>query len=111
MIDRTAPRLNSVVGVQWDGASGNLVYSVGQESSSESAAGLGSSASHLIEISAHADAVTFSVDGQVRWQSSLKYVGAGSASPVQLWIGGRATMANVAVSNVVVDLASRSAPH
>ncbi len=110
MIDHTAPRLNTLVGAQWDGASGNLIYSVGQESSSESAAALGDSPSHVIAITISADTVTFSVDGAVRWQSSLTFLGAGAGSPVQLWIGGRATGPSVAVSNVLVDLASRATP-
>jgi len=105
-LDPSAPRMNPVVGLQWDGASGNLTYSVGQESSADPAAALGGNASsHLVTIATRGDSVTFSVDGVVRWRSSLTYLGASVRGPVQLWIGGRATGASVAVSNVVVDAA------
>jgi TolB protein len=109
-IDRSAPRVNPVIGVQWDGASGNLTYSVGQESFSEPAAGLGAATanSHLVSIATRGDVVTFSVDGVVRRQSSLTYLGAAIGSPVQLWIGGRATGGSVAVSDVAIDVASRA---
>jgi Tol biopolymer transport system component/DNA-binding SARP family transcriptional activator len=108
-IDRSAPQVNPVIGVQWDGASGNFTYSVGQESFSEPAAALGANAAnHVITIAARGDSVSFLVDGVTRWQSSLTYLGAAVSSPAQLWIGGRATGATVAVSNVVVDLAGRT---
>lgn len=108
-LDRQAPRFSSLIAVQWDGASGNLVYTVGPQTSSEIPPP-SQGTSHIIEIEVEANrAVVFSVDGQVRWRSSLTFLGDVRGTPVQFWIGGRATGSSVAVGEFTLDLPERSA--
>jgi hypothetical protein len=107
-VDRVSPRFTPLVGVRWDGASGNLVYTLGPESSSESASAFGPDASHVVEIAINANgAVVFSVDGKPRWTASRSALGDVRGMPVQLWIGGRATGASIAVSDFSLDLPAR----
>jgi DNA-binding SARP family transcriptional activator len=109
-IDRLAPRLTPLIAVQWDGASGNLIYSVGHETSSEPATAFGPQENHQFEIAIAADrSISFSVDGRVRWTSSLTFLGNVGGPAVQLWIGGRATSTLAAVSSVQIDLSARAA--
>jgi hypothetical protein len=106
-VDRVAPRFTPMVTLQWDGASGNLLYAVGQQVSSD-AAPQPADAGNMVEISVADDrTVVFSVDGKVRWRSSLNYLGDVRGAPVQVWIGGRATAANVAVSAFSLDVPGR----
>lgn len=108
-VDRLAPQFSPLVSVVWDGASGNLTYAVGQRTFSEPAGAVGAEPSHAVEMAILPDrSVTFSVDGRVRWSSTLNFLGDVSGAAVQLWIGGRATSSLVAVSNAQVDLSART---
>lgn len=108
-IDSIAPRFTTLVSTAWEGASGNLVYSVGREASSDAAAALGAGDSHEIEIRIDDNrAVVFSVDGRARWTSSLNFLGDVRNTPVRFWIGGRATGALVAISEFALDQPGRS---
>lgn len=107
-IDHLAPRFTAIVSLQWDGASGNLLYAVGQQVSTD-AAPQPVEAGNTIEISIGQDrSVIFSVDGNVRRRSSLNYLGDVRGTPVQVWIGGRATGPNVAVSGFSLDVPGRA---
>ncbi len=108
-IDRAAPRFAPMAAVSWDGAAGVLMYSVGQQTSSEPVSLFRPADSHTVEITIGGDqVVTFSVDGQVRWRSSLKFLGDEMATPAQLWLGGRATGSTVALSDLLVELPGRA---
>jgi hypothetical protein len=109
-VDRVAPRFDPLIGFTWDAAGGRLVYSVGAQSSSEPVASFGGVAdSHALSFSIDAArVVSFFVDGQKRWSASLNALGAQAGTPVQLWIGGRATGDQVAVGRVAVEGGARS---
>lgn len=97
-LDQTAPRFSPLLSVSWDGQSGAMTYAVGAQTSTEHAA---PGASHALQISiGTGGAVTFSVDGSVRWETSLRYLGDVRGSRVRLWIGGRATGSAIAVTDV-----------
>jgi len=104
-IDRRAPQFTPLVTVAWDGASGNLTYSVGPENFSEPAAATGAGDRHTIDVSVGADrSVVFAIDGTQRWKSSLSFLGStGEETVAQWWMGGRATGSSVAISNVTLD--------
>ncbi|MDB4876520.1 MAG: hypothetical protein JWM41_2966 [Gemmatimonadetes bacterium] len=103
------PRFAPLIAIQWDAASGNFVYSVGQQTFSDRATSLGNDASHLLELSIGDDrSVTFFVDGQARWRSSLTFLGDVSAAAAQVWLGGRATFATIAVTDFRLQLAARN---
>jgi DNA-binding SARP family transcriptional activator len=107
-LDSIAPRLNPLVFAAWDGASGNLTYTVGRETSSEATTAVASADSHEIEIRVNDDrSVVFSVDGSTRWTSSLNFLGDVQGTAVRLWIGGRATGSSVAVSDFSLDQPGR----
>jgi DNA-binding SARP family transcriptional activator len=109
-LDHQAPRFTPLVSAQWEGASGGFAFSVGQERSLARVAPSAAETSHSVEIVVGDDgAIQFLLDGAVRWRSMLTFAGDLSDTPVQLWIGGRGTGRNVAVSNVGLELPARAA--
>jgi dipeptidyl aminopeptidase/acylaminoacyl peptidase len=108
-IDSTAPQFAPLVSTTWEGASGNFVYAVGRQTQSEAATSFNGANNHEIEIRVDdTRSVVFSIDGRVRWTSSLNFVGDMRGTPVRLWIGGRATGSSVAVAEFSLDQPGRS---
>jgi hypothetical protein len=92
---RTPPQAPPLLYVRWSAESGHLSYGVGSQSFSEPAGAIGPAqraTSHDVRITVDsAQRVTFSIDGAIRWQSSLRLLGRETGLRGQLWIGGHAT--------------------
>ena len=98
-LDSLAPQFLRYASLTWDSDARRLVYAVGREVFSEQGA-----RPTTIDLRVESDStVSFSVDGSLRWRSTLRISGARSASRAQLWIGGRST-GRLRVSNVRVLL-------
>ncbi len=97
-VDHVAPRFSPLLGIGWDGQSGALTYAVGAQSTTDQPS---PGSSHTLRIAVGGEgAVTFAVDGAVRWKTSLRYLGEVHGTRVRLWIGGRATDSTIAVGEV-----------
>lgn len=102
--DARSPQPEMVVGVTWDGQSGGFRYVAGRESFSDLAAARTDSSSHFVAAGIGTDGVVvFSVDGRERWRSSLRFASDATRPRAQLWLGGHATGAQVAVTDVRVQ--------
>jgi hypothetical protein len=101
--DFTAPQLQDFVAVAWDGETGRLTYSVGQESKSDPSSSLAKRESHRLRIVVTpGDVVLFFVDSQLRWTSSLRFLGDAGERRARLWLGGRATGTRATFSDFVL---------
>jgi hypothetical protein len=101
--DSVAPQLQDYVGVTWDGETSRFTYTVGPESKSDPASSLAKEASHRLRIVVtRGDNVLFFVDSQLRWTSSLRFLGNASDRRARLWLGGRATGSSASISNLVM---------
>jgi len=114
VVDRGAPTFKPLVGVEWDGSSGALTYSVGSDSSSDvlSTGGEGKTGatSHLVTIHIADDgSVAFIVDGVQRWRSMLRLPGDGDGMQARLWIAGHASGAIAGVTDVRLRLSPQQA--
>ncbi|MEX2179711.1 MAG: AAA family ATPase [Gemmatimonadaceae bacterium] len=89
-IDAIAPQFLRHASFTWTADPRRFVYSVGREVHTEPAPGVGASVDVRLFIEADST-VTFFVDGQRRWRSTLRIITPSHAAKVQAWIGGRAT--------------------
>lgn len=103
-LDSLAPQFLRHASLTWDADARRTIYAVGREVFSQQALLESESGPVMIEIRVEPDStVSFGIAGRQRWRSTLKLVGARSASRAQLWIGGRSTGA-IRVSGVRVML-------
>jgi hypothetical protein len=90
-----------VIGIVWDGQSGAFQYTAGREGFADLQAARTDPTQHEVAFRIARDStVVFSVDGRERWRSSLRYGSDVGRMRVQLWLGGHATGASVAVTSV-----------
>jgi DNA-binding SARP family transcriptional activator/Tol biopolymer transport system component len=108
VIDKVAPTFTDYARIAWDGETGRIVYSVGDETKSDPVSAFGSATMHAARISIDANgAVTFFVDGRLRWTSSLRFLGESSEPRARVWLGGRATGMLAAIRDLRVTQRSR----
>ena len=101
----TAPRFTSRVAATWSGDAQRITYSADGEAWSESARSLSISTEHRFRFDILADGrVAFYLDGRLRWTSTLRVASGGAESRTRLWIGGRATGPERAVTTVRATL-------
>jgi DNA-binding SARP family transcriptional activator/WD40 repeat protein len=102
-VDSIAPQFTPLISVVWNGESDRITYAVGRESFSEVSSRLGAASSHVATVSIDSSgAVSFGMDGSVRWRSALRFVGDAADLRARLWLGGRATGTWGAYSDVTV---------
>jgi hypothetical protein len=107
-IDKVAPTFTDYARIAWDGETGRIVYSLGDETKSDPVSAFGSAATHAVRISIGANGVvTFFVDGRLRWTSSLRFLGGSSEPRARVWLGGRATGMLAAIRDLRVIQHSR----
>jgi hypothetical protein len=100
-IDRTAPQFADYVRVVWDGEASRLTYAVGPEAKSDPLSQLPRHKSHSIRVSiGNNGAVTFYVDGSIRWTSSLRFLGGVTEPQAHIWLGGKASGTSGSIANV-----------
>lgn len=107
-IDTAAPQFLKLASVSWKADAGRLVYAVGKEVFSEPV-GASPARSRRLAMTVEDDStVTFSVDDQTRWRSTLRLTTPRAGARAQIWISGRATAEQVRVTSVSVALAAKS---
>jgi hypothetical protein len=109
-IDATAPpQFLRLASISWKAAAGRLVYAVGKEVFSEPV-GPSPARSRRLTLYVEADStVTFAVDENSRWRSTLRLTTPRAGTRAQIWISGRATAEQVRVTSVSVTLAAKGA--
>jgi DNA-binding SARP family transcriptional activator len=102
-----------LVGVEWRGDAGRIVYTADRESWSDPSSGLGSAPSHHLRIDIDSEGrANFYVDDLVRRRSSTRVVESVGATLVHVFIGSRGAAGRVAIDDVRVQsvLSTRRQP-
>jgi hypothetical protein len=108
-IDVAAPQFLRLVTFAWNADAGRFVYAVGREVFTEAAPTTAALTGLRLLIRIEPDStVSFGLDGQQRWRSTLRVPDASRQPGAQVWIAGRATGDRVRVGRVRLVLAGRT---
>lgn len=103
-IDAVAPQFLRYASFAWNAEVSRFVYAVGREVFTEPVGAWLRSPFTVTLVVEQDSTMTFTVNGQRRWRSSIRAIGSGQGSRVQAWISGRATGDHVRVFRTSVYL-------
>jgi hypothetical protein len=106
-IDAVAPQFLKLASVSWKADARRFVYTVGREVYSEPVAPQSGKSQRLALYVEDDSTVSFAIDGQRRWRSTLRLTTSRTGSRAQVWISGRATLGQVRLTSLSVALAAR----
>jgi len=89
-LDSLAPQFLRHASMTWDGDARRLIFAVGREVHSEQALFATARSGFALRVEADST-LSFLLDGNVRWRSTVRLHASSSAGRVQGWMGGRAT--------------------
>jgi hypothetical protein len=105
-IDPVAPRFLRLIAMTWNADAGRFIYAAEREIFAEAVPAGKDSGARDVEILINADGtVSFLVDGEVRWRSTVRVLRLNRFTRAQVWLSGQDTGARVMLNDVIVAIA------